>query len=207
MEHLADDPVLLAAGAAGLVVLVLLVLILRAAARGPQGLVQELGWLGARVQQLADGQERLAGGLHHVSEAQALSSVFGYACFNDGSVRDYQRKTTQWTVGKNFDGTGAFGPWLVTADELPPGAKGLRIQSRLNGQVMQDATTDDMVFDVARTISLLSHAMTLEAGDVIVMGTPAGVGYARTPPVFMKAGDTIEIEVEGMGVLFNPVTD
>lgn len=141
-----------------------------------------------------------------VSEADALSHVFGYACFNDGSVRDYQRKTTQWTVGKNFDGTGAFGPWLVTADELPPGAAGLRIQSRLNGQVMQDANTSDMAFNVVRTISLLSHAMTLEAGDVIVMGTPGGVGYARTPPVFMKAGDTIEIEVEGMGVLSNPVT-
>lgn len=140
-----------------------------------------------------------------VSEEQALDYVFGYACFNDGSVRDYQRKTTQWTVGKNFDGTGAFGPWLVSADQVPAGAKGLRIQSRLNGKIMQDASTDDMVFDVARTISLMSHAMTLEAGDVIVMGTPAGVGYARTPPVFMAAGDTIEIEVEGMGVLSNPI--
>lgn len=141
-----------------------------------------------------------------VGEAQALSHVFGYACFNDATLRDYQRKTTQWTIGKNFDATGAFGPCLVTADELPPGCAGLHIESRLNGQVMQSATTSDMVFDVARTIALLSEAMTLETGDVVVMGTPAGVGYARNPPVWMKAGDTIEIEIEGVGLLSNPVT-
>lgn len=142
----------------------------------------------------------------HVSEAQALDHVFGYACFNDASLRDYQRKTTQWTIGKNFDGTGGFGPCLVTADELPPGATGLHIESRLNGRVMQSASTSDMVFGVARTIALLSDALTLETGDVIVMGTPAGVGYARTPPVWMQAGDTIEIEIEGVGLLRNPVT-
>ncbi len=141
-----------------------------------------------------------------VSEAQALEAVFGYACFNDASLRDYQRKTTQWTIGKNFDDTGAFGPSLVTADELPPGCVGLRIQARLNGQVMQDANTRDMAFGVARTISLLSESLTLEPGDVIVMGTPGGVGYARTPPVWMKAGDTIEVEIEGVGLLSNPVT-
>jgi 2-keto-4-pentenoate hydratase/2-oxohepta-3-ene-1,7-dioic acid hydratase in catechol pathway len=135
-----------------------------------------------------------------------LSHVFGYACFNDATLRDYQRKTTQWTIGKNFDATGAFGPCLVTADELPPGCVGLHIESRLNGQVMQSATTSDMVFGVARTIALLSEAMTLETGDVVVMGTPAGVGYARNPPVWMKAGDTIEIEIEGVGLLSNPVT-
>ncbi|MDP1534507.1 MAG: fumarylacetoacetate hydrolase family protein [Rubrivivax sp.] len=140
-----------------------------------------------------------------VSEAQALNHVFGYACFNDGSLRDYQRRTTQWTIGKNFDATGAFGPALVTADELPPGCVGLRIQSRLNGQVMQDASTADMAFGVARTISLLSECMTLEPGDLIVMGTPGGVGYARTPPVWMKAGDTIEVDIEGVGVLSNRV--
>lgn len=140
-----------------------------------------------------------------VSKEDALASVFGYACFNDGSVRDYQRKTSQWTIGKNFEGTGGFGPDLVTADELPVGCKGLRIQSRLNGQIMQDANTDDMVFDVATTISLMSECMTLLPGDVLVMGTPAGVGYARTPPVFMKAGDTIEIDIERVGVLSNPI--
>jgi 2-keto-4-pentenoate hydratase/2-oxohepta-3-ene-1,7-dioic acid hydratase in catechol pathway len=121
-------------------------------------------------------------------------------------LRDYQRKTTQWTVGKNFDATGAFGPCLVTPDELPPGCKGLQIQSRLNGQVMQRASTSDMVFGVARTIALLSECMTLEPGDVLAMGTPAGVGYARTPAVWMKAGDVIEVEIEGIGTLSNPVT-
>ncbi|MBK6471622.1 MAG: fumarylacetoacetate hydrolase family protein [Betaproteobacteria bacterium] len=142
----------------------------------------------------------------HVAEADALRHVFGYACFNDATLRDYQRKTTQWTIGKNFDSTGGFGPCLVTADELPPGCTGLHIESRLNGRVMQSATTSDMVFGVARTIALLSEAMTLETGDVVVMGTPAGVGYARTPPVWMQAGDTIEIQIECVGLLSNPVT-
>lgn len=142
-----------------------------------------------------------------VSEAAALEAVFGYSCFNDATLRDYQRKTTQWTIGKNFDATGGFGPCLVTPDELPPGCVGLRIQSRLNGTVMQDANTADMAFGVARTIALLSESLTLEPGDVVVMGTPGGVGYARNPPVWMKAGDTIEIEIEGIGVLSNPVTD
>ncbi len=141
----------------------------------------------------------------HVGEAQALSHVFGYACFNDATLRDYQRKTTQWTIGKNFDATGGFGPELVSADALPPGCVGLHIESRLNGRVMQSANTSDMVFGVARTIALLSECLTLEAGDVVVMGTPAGVGYARTPPVWMKAGDVIEIEIEGIGTLRNPV--
>jgi acylpyruvate hydrolase len=140
-----------------------------------------------------------------VSEAKALEHVFAYACFNDATLRDFQRKTSQWTIGKNFDATGAFGPCLVTADELPPGCTGLHIESRLNGRVMQSATTSDMVFGVARTIALLSEAMTLETGDVVVMGTPAGVGYARTPPVWMKDGDVIEIEIEGVGLLSNPV--
>lgn len=141
----------------------------------------------------------------HASEADALQYVFGYTCFNDMSVRDFQKRTPQWTIGKNFDGTGGFGPVLVTADELAPGATGLRIQSRLNGQVMQDASTTDMIFSVAETIQLLAECMTLEPGDVIVMGTPAGVGQARTPPVWMKAGDTIEIEIEKIGVLRNPI--
>ena len=141
----------------------------------------------------------------HVSERDALDHVFAYACFNDATLRDYQRKTTQWTVGKNFDGTGGFGPWLVTADELPAGCKGLRIESRLNGRVMQSASTTDMVFHVAPTLAMMSACMTLEPGDVIVMGTPAGVGYARQPPVWMKPGDVIEIEIEGIGTLRNGV--
>ncbi len=141
-----------------------------------------------------------------VSEDEALDAVFGYACFNDATLRDYQRKTSQWTIGKNFDGTGALGPCIVTADELPAGCKGLHIESRLNGQVMQSADTSDMVFGVARTIALLSQSLTLEPGDLLVMGTPGGVGYARTPPVWMKAGDSIDIEIEGIGILSNPVT-
>jgi acylpyruvate hydrolase len=141
----------------------------------------------------------------HTSQADALQYVFGYSCFNDMSVRDFQKRTPQWTIGKNFDGTGGFGPELVTADELAPGATGLRIQSRLNGQVMQDANTSDMIFSVAETIALLAECMTLEPGDVLVMGTPAGVGQARTPPVWMQAGDTIEIEIERIGVLSNPI--
>jgi acylpyruvate hydrolase len=141
----------------------------------------------------------------HTKEADALQYVFGYTCFNDMSVRDYQKRTPQWTIGKNFDGTGGFGPVLVTADELAPGATGLRIQSRLNGQVMQDANTSDMIFSVAETIALLADVLTLEPGDVIVMGTPAGVGQARTPPVWMKAGDVCEIEIERIGTLTNPI--
>ncbi|KDB50716.1 2-keto-4-pentenoate hydratase/2-oxohepta-3-ene-1,7-dioic acid hydratase [Sphaerotilus natans subsp. natans DSM 6575] len=141
----------------------------------------------------------------HVSQDAALSHVFGYSVFNDMSVRDYQKRTPQWSIGKNFDATGAFGPVLVSADALPAGAAGLRIQSRLNGQVMQDANTADMIWSVAETIALLSECMTLEPGDVLVMGTPAGVGQARTPPVWMKPGDTIEIEIEGIGTLVNPI--
>ncbi len=141
----------------------------------------------------------------NVGDAEALSHVFGYACFNDGSVRDYQRKSTQWTMGKNFDGTGPFGPDIVTADELPAGAAGLRIASRLNGQTMQDGNTRDMIFPVARTIALISEVMTLEPGDLIITGTPAGVGYARKPPVFLRPGDICEVEIEGIGILPNPV--
>jgi len=143
----------------------------------------------------------------HVPREKALDVIAGYSCFNDGSVRDYQRKTNQWTIGKNFDATGGFGPWFVTADELPPGATGLSIKSRLNGQVMQDANTRDMIFPVDETVQLLTECMTLEPGDLLVMGTPAGVGYARKPPVWMKAGDTIEIEIEKIGILSNPIAD
>jgi 2-keto-4-pentenoate hydratase/2-oxohepta-3-ene-1,7-dioic acid hydratase in catechol pathway len=143
----------------------------------------------------------------HLNQENALDCVFGYSCFNDMSVRDYQKKTPQWTIGKNFDGTGAFGPFLLTADELSPGATGLRIQGRLNGKIMQDANTSDMIFSVAETIVLLTECMTLEPGDVIIMGTPAGVGQARTPPVWMKHGDIIEIEIDQLGMLSNPICD
>ena len=143
----------------------------------------------------------------HVRATDALACIAGYSCFNDGSLRDYQRKTTQWTIGKNFDRTGGFGPWFVTADELPPGASGLSIQSRLNGKVMQNANTSDMIFPVAETVAVLSECLTLEPGDLLVMGTPAGVGYARTPPVWMQPGDTIDIAIEGIGVLSNPIAE
>ena len=143
----------------------------------------------------------------HLTLENALDCVAGYSIFNDGSIRDYQRKTTQWTIGKNFDQTGAFGPWLVTPDELPPGCHGLNIQSRLNGQVMQNANTKDFLWGVAETIVLISECMTLEPGDVVITGTPAGVGYARTPPVFMKPGDICEIEIESIGVLRNTIAD
>ena len=143
----------------------------------------------------------------HISEKDALGHVVGYSIFNDASIRDYQKKSPQWTIGKNFDDTGAFGPCMVTADELSPGAKGLHIQTRLNGVVVQDASTDDMVFSVARLISILSEAMTLSSGDIIVTGTPAGVGMARNPPLFMKHGDVCEVEIEGIGILRNKVED
>jgi 2-keto-4-pentenoate hydratase/2-oxohepta-3-ene-1,7-dioic acid hydratase in catechol pathway len=141
----------------------------------------------------------------HATLDNALDCVFGYSCFNDISVRDYQKKTPQWTIGKNFDKTGGFGPVLVTADELPTGATDLKIQARLNGQVMQDANTSDMIWGVAETIQLLTECMTLEPGDLVIMGTPAGVGQARTPPVWMKHGDVVEIEIEHIGLLRNKI--
>ena len=146
-------------------------------------------------------------GGRHISEQYALDHVIGYSIFNDVSIRDFQKKSPQWTIGKNFDGTGAFGPSMVTEDELPPGASGLHIQTRLNGAVVQDATTNDMVFSVARLISILSEAMTLSPGDIIVSGTPAGVGMARNPPLFMKQGDVCEVEIEGIGILRNSIED
>ena len=145
--------------------------------------------------------------VHRANEERALDAVAGYSIFNDATLRDYQRRTGQWTVGKNFDGTGPFGPEFVTADELPRGCIGLKLQMRLNGEVMQNTNTSDMVFNVAFAISYLSQAMTLEPGDLLATGTPSGVGYARTPPVWMKPGDMVEIEIEGIGILSNPVAD
>ncbi|WP_086381298.1 fumarylacetoacetate hydrolase family protein [Caballeronia sordidicola] len=149
----------------------------------------------------------LGRGGRHISKDDALSHVAGYALFNDASVREYQFKTPQWTIGKNFDDTGAFGPDLVTADELPLGAQGLRLETRLNGELVQSANTNDMVFDVPTLISLLSEAMTLEPGDVIVAGTPSGIGWARSPKLLMRHGDVCEVSVQGIGTLRNTIVD
>lgn len=143
----------------------------------------------------------------HVTEAEALDHVVGYSIFNDASIRDYQFKAPQWTPGKNFDATGAFGPDFVTADALPPGCAGLTLTTRLNGQVVQRASIDDMVFPVATLIAVLSSFMTLKPGDLIVTGTPSGVGMGRKPPLWMKAGDTCEVEIDGLGILSNPIRD
>ncbi len=146
-------------------------------------------------------------GGRHISEAKALDHVFGYTIFNDVSVRDFQRKTTQWTAGKNFDGTGPLGPVVVTVDELPPGASGLNIMTRVNGETLQSSNTSDMIFSTAKCIAVLSEIMTLEPGDLIATGTPSGVAHARKPPTWMKHGDTVEIEIEKIGILKNPVVD
>jgi len=143
----------------------------------------------------------------HVTAADALDCVAGYACFNDGSIREFQRRTSQWDMGKNFDRTGGFGPWMVSADELPAGAKGLRIESRLNGKVLQSDNTANMMFPVAETIADLTQGITLEPGDLVATGTPSGVGHARKPPLWMRPVDVGEIEIEAIGVLRNPIAD
>lgn len=143
----------------------------------------------------------------YIPKARALEHVAGYSLFNDGSIRDYQFKSTQWMMGKNFDATGAFGPEFVSADELPAGAAGLQLRTRLNGQVLQNANTRDMIFDVPTLVNVCSEAMTLMPGDIIISGTPSGVGFARKPPIWMKAGDVCEVDVEGIGVLRNGVVD
>ena len=142
----------------------------------------------------------------HVSRARALDYVGGYSCFNDGSIRDYQRHSQQFTPGKNFHASGSFGPWLVTADELPD-PKTLRLQTRLNGAVVQDESVGELCFDIPQLIEYCSTWAQLEPGDVIVTGTPGGVGAGRTPPLWMKAGDVVEVEISGIGVLSNPVVD
>ena len=141
----------------------------------------------------------------YIAKEDALAHVAGYSIFNDASIRDYQFKSSQWTVGKNFDGTGAFGPDFVTADEVVPGAVGLEIETILNGETVQKANTRDLIYPVADLISIASDTMTLEVGDIIVSGTPAGVGFARDPQLFMKDGDTCEVRIEGIGSLTNPV--
>ena len=144
----------------------------------------------------------------HLTLANATDCIAGYACGNEGSVREYQRHTTQWGMGKNFDRTGSVGPWMVTADELPKGGKGLKIQTRLNGNVMQSSNTDLFMFPVAESLVYLTEGITLEPGDLLFTGTPSGVGHARKPdPVWMKQGDTVEVEIDGIGVLRNPIED
>ena len=141
-----------------------------------------------------------------VSRAQALDYVAGYACFNDGSVRDFQRHSQQFTPGKNFHASGSFGPWLVTTDEVPD-PRELRLRTRLNGEVMQDESIGELCFDVSQLIEYCSTWSQLEPGDVIVTGTPGGVGAGRKPPLWMKAGDTVEVEITGLGVLRNSIVD
>ena len=143
----------------------------------------------------------------HLTTANATSCIAGYSCGNEGSVREFQRKTTQWDMGKNFDRTGGFGPWLVTADALPDAAKGLKIQSRLNGAVMQSDNTDNMMFPIPEMLAYITQGISLEPGDVIFTGTPSGVGHARKPPIWMKSGDTVEVEIEQVGILRNPIAD
>lgn len=141
-----------------------------------------------------------------IAEANAWHHVAGYACYNDATIRDWQAATTQWTAGKNFWKTGAFGPWMVTADEIAPGQV-MTLVTRLNGVEVQRTTTEKMIHDIPRQIAYISTFMPLAAGDVIVTGTPGGVGAKRTPPVFMKAGDVVEVEVDAIGILRNVVRD
>ena len=144
----------------------------------------------------------------HLTLANATDCIAGYACGNEGLVREYQRHTTQWGMGKNFDRTGSVGPWMVSADELPKGGKGLKIETRLNGKTMQSSNTDLFMFPVAESLVYLTEGITLEPGDILFTGTPSGVGHARKPePVWMKAGDVCEIEVQGIGVLRNGIED
>ncbi|WP_390910781.1 fumarylacetoacetate hydrolase family protein [Pseudosulfitobacter sp. SM2401] len=147
-------------------------------------------------------------GGRHISEADALDHVFGYTVFNDGSVRDYQRKTHQWTPGKNFDDTGAIGPFVVTPDEVPAGASGLKIESRVGDEILQSSNTGNMIWSVAQTIATISEYTTLEPGDLIAMGTPPGVGHAKKPnPRWLVPGEVVDIEIEGIGICSNPIVD
>ena len=141
-----------------------------------------------------------------IPQSGAWDYVAGYSCYNDGSVRDWQRHTVQWTAGKNFAQTGAFGPWMVTADEIPPNTK-LTLSCRLNGERMQHATTDHMIFKIPKLIEYCSAWTPLSPGDVLVTGTPGGVGSRRNPPIWMKAGDRVEIEIDKVGVLENTIAD
>ena len=142
----------------------------------------------------------------HIAEADALGHVAGYSCYNDGSVRDWQRHTHQFLPGKNFPGTGGFGPWMVTGDEIPDPAS-MMLVTRLNGEEMQRSGTDMLIFTVPFLIHYISTFTELRPGDVISTGTPGGVGFKRQPPVFMKQGDTVEVEIDKIGTLTNPIAD
>ncbi len=147
-------------------------------------------------------------GGRHISEEDALDHVFGYTVFNDGSVREYQRKTHQWTPGKNFDNTGAIGPLVVTPDEVPEGASGLKIESRVGDEILQSSDTTNMIWGVRKIIAIVSGYTTLAPGDLIAMGTPPGVGHAKKPnPRWLKPGETVEIEIEGIGICASPIID
>ena len=143
----------------------------------------------------------------HLTIENALDSVAGYSCSNDGTVREYQRHTIQWTMGKNFDSTGSIGPIFVTSDELPEGAKGLKIECRLNDKTVQSSNTDMMMFPVVETLVYLTEGITLEPGDIVLMGTPSGVGHARKPPLWLQDGDVVEVEIEHIGLLRNPIAN
>lgn len=147
-------------------------------------------------------------GGRHISEDDALDHVFGYTVFNDGSVREYQRKTHQWTPGKNFDDTGAIGPFTVTPDEVPEGASGLKIESRVGDEILQSSNTANMIWNVRQIIATISAYTTLEPGDLIATGTPPGVGHAKKPnPRWLRPGETVEIEIEGIGICASPIID
>lgn len=180
--------------------------------RGPTSLVAHQGTIvRPQCSEMLDFEGEIAlvigKSCRHATQENALEFIAGYTLFNEATIRNYQKFSSQWTIGKNFDDTGAFGPELVTSDELPDGIAGMNLMTRLNGDLMQDAQTDDLVFPVRALIAILSECMTLEPGDVVVTGTPAGVGYARKPPIWMKAGDTVEIEVPGIGKLVNTIKD
>lgn len=161
-------------------------------------LSEQLDYEGEMIAVIGKGGKR-------IPKERAHEHVFGYSVGNEVSVRDYQFKSPQWTVGKNFDGTGAWGPYIVTADELPPGGRGLKIEVRLNGRTVQSSNTEHMIFDVATIISTISEAITLQAGDIIFTGTPAGVGLGHKPPLWMKVGDKVEVEIEQIGLLQNQI--
>jgi 2-keto-4-pentenoate hydratase/2-oxohepta-3-ene-1,7-dioic acid hydratase in catechol pathway len=147
-------------------------------------------------------------GGRHIAQEDAHDHIFGYTVFNDGSVRDYQRKTHQWTPGKNFDNTGAIGPFVVTPDEVPEGAKGLKIESRVGDEILQSSNTANMIWSAAHAIAIISEYTTLEPGDHIALGTPPGVGHAKKPnPRWLIPGEVVDIEIEGIGICSSPIVD